>query len=129
MKKRNLAGAMLAAATLAVPAVVPAATAQASVTCTYSTASNGYEYAGHYSGLTAVPSATQDTSSGEEAQCLLVYAGYNPGGVDGVFGKNSQAAMKLFQAHMNADFGAGLKVDGFPGPQSWPRLRWYAGLF
>jgi hypothetical protein len=45
---KKLAGAMLAAATLAAPAVMPAATAQANVTCTYSTASGGYEYAGHY---------------------------------------------------------------------------------
>jgi hypothetical protein len=86
----------------------------------------GRGYAGHYSGLTAVPSKTQVTSSGVEAQCLLArYGDYNPGGIDGVFGSNSQRAMKAFQTDMNDIFGAGLSEDGMPGPQSWKWLRFW----
>jgi len=110
------------------------------VTCSYSTnlsqsftfngsTFQGFEYAGHYSGLTVVPSTTQVTSSGEEAQCLLARAGYNPGTIDGVFGTHSQAAMHQFQTDMNNLFGAGLATgpgQDLPGPHSWKWLRWWA---
>jgi hypothetical protein len=86
----------------------------------------GFGYAGHYSGLTAVPSSAQVTSSGVEAQCLLArYGDYNPGPIDGVFGTRSHAAMRQFQVDMNNIFGAGLSTDGSPGPQSWKWLRWW----
>jgi peptidoglycan hydrolase-like protein with peptidoglycan-binding domain len=86
----------------------------------------GFGYAGHYNGLTQSPSKTQVTSSGVEAQCLLVrYGDYNPGPIDGVFGSRSQAAMTSFQQDMNAIFGAGLAEDGMPGPASWKWLRWW----
>jgi putative peptidoglycan binding protein len=89
----------------------------------------GFGYAGHYSGLTAVPSTTQVTSAGVEAQCMLArYGFYNPGGIDGVFGRNSQAAMHQFQIDMNNIFGAGLATgpgQDLPGPNSWKWLRWW----
>jgi opacity protein-like surface antigen len=88
-----------------------------------------FGYAGHYSGLTVVPSTSQVTSSGTEAQCLLVrYGDYNPGGVDGVFGRNSQAAFHQFQTDMNNWFGAGLATgpgQDLPGPNAWKWLRWW----
>lgn len=73
-------------------------------------------------------SATRSTSAGVEAQCLLVMGGFDPGPIDGVFGKKSQAAMTAFQSAMNrAD--AGLAEDGFPGPKSWVWLRWDTGSY
>lgn len=87
----------------------------------------GYAYAGHYGGLNAVPSTTQVTSAGEEAQCLLKKAGYDPGTIDGVFGSHSQAAMHQFQTDMNTYYGAGLATgpgQDLPGPNSWKWLRW-----
>ena len=33
-----------------------------------------------------------------QAQYLLLYLGYAPGGADGIWGKNSAAACKRFQA-------------------------------
>jgi hypothetical protein len=53
------------------------------------------------------------------------YGDYNPGGIDGVFGSNSQRAMNAFQTDMNDIFGAGLSEDGMPGPQSWKWLRFW----
>jgi Putative peptidoglycan binding domain len=86
----------------------------------------GAVFAGHYSGSTANPSTTQVTSAGTEAQCILVrYFDYNPGTIDGVFGPNSQAAMRQFQRDVNRISGAGLAVDGLPGAQSWRWLRWF----
>ena len=113
---------------------------QTTLSCSYSSkaaSSNSwgyarYEYAGHYSGLTAVPSTTQVTTAGEEAQCLLKLIGQDPGPIDGVFGSQSQAAMRSFQVGFNQS-GYGqppyLDTDGMPGPQSWPALRGYASLF
>lgn len=85
--------------------------------------SGGYWYAGHYSGLTAVPRADRVTSAGIEAQCLLRDSGYYTGAIDGYFGPQSQAAMKGYQRLINRQHGVGLAVDGWPGPQSWPWLR------
>ncbi|WP_225446822.1 peptidoglycan-binding protein [Streptacidiphilus sp. PB12-B1b] len=53
----------------------------------------------------------------KEIQCILTYRGYNPGGVDGQFGPNTEAAVKAFQS------ARGLEVDGQVGPQTWPALR------
>ena len=131
-------GLVLTVATPAAAAAIPQP--QATVTCSYSSqaaSSNSwgytrYEYAGHYSGLTAVPSTTQVTTAGEEAQCLLKHIGQDPGPIDGIFGAQSQAAMRNFQIGFN-ESGYGLPpyldTDGMPGPQSWPALRGYASLF
>jgi hypothetical protein len=125
------------ASPIEVPPQPPNATQSVLASCSYSTNHSqgftfggvffqGFGYAGHYSGLTVVPSKTVVTSSGVEAQCLLVrYGDYNPGTIDGVFGPNSQNAMKQFQRDMNSFFGAGLAVDGLPGPASWKWLRWW----
>jgi hypothetical protein len=109
----------------------------ASAACHYTTNSSqsftfdgavfaGFGHAGYYSGTTTNPSETQVTNAGLEAQCMLArYKAYNPGEIDGVFGPNSQAAMRKFQQDMNKLFGAGLAVDGLPGAHSWPWLRWW----
>ena len=78
--------------------------------------------AGYYGGGTVVPTTTRVSAAGIEAQCILRERGYNPGTVDGVFGTNSQNAMKRLQRDANT-YGAGLRVDGLPGPASWSWLR------
>ena len=45
----------------------------------------------------------------KQIQCLLTYLGYSPGAIDGADGRNTQAAIRAFQA----DYG--LTVDGIPG--------------
>ena len=45
----------------------------------------------------------------KQIQCLLAYLGYSPGSIDGVEGRNTQGAVRAFQA----DYG--LTVDGIPG--------------
>lgn len=45
----------------------------------------------------------------KQIQCLLTYLGYSPGTIDGVDGRNTQGAIRAFQA----DYG--LTVDGIPG--------------
>ncbi|MBD0839286.1 MULTISPECIES: peptidoglycan-binding domain-containing protein [unclassified Streptomyces] len=85
--------------------------------------SGEYWYAGHYSGMTVVPSATTVTAAGIEAQCLLKDIGYYTGTVDGYFGPLSQDAMKRYQRLINQQHNVGLAVDGWPGPKSWPWLR------
>ena len=44
-----------------------------------------------------------------QIQCLLTYLGYSPGSIDGIEGRNTQGAIRAFQA----DYG--LTVDGIPG--------------
>lgn len=59
-------------------------------------------------------------SSGSQVRDLqtrLKAAGFDPKGVDGHFGANTQAAVKAFQRANN------LKVDGLVGPQTLTRLR------
>ena len=45
----------------------------------------------------------------KQIQCLLTYLGYSPGTIDGIEGRNTQGAIRAFQA----DYG--LTVDGIPG--------------
>jgi len=118
---------------LALLPVAAASAAPASATaysCHYSKGSDGNEYAGHYSGKSVVPSSSTVTSAGIEAQCLLKRMHNvlpdvvsSPGTIDGIFGTTSKASMRSFQRLANRDWGAGLGVDGLPGPQSWPWLR------
>lgn len=49
-------------------------------------------------------------------QALLVGYGYDPNGVDGIFGPGCQAAVKRYQKDK------GLSVDGCVGPQTWKSL-------
>lgn len=53
----------------------------------------------------------------EELQRMLEEAGYAPGMIDGIFGKNTKAAVESFQG------SRGLKVDGIVGPQTWKALE------
>ena len=45
----------------------------------------------------------------QQIQCLLTYLGYSTGAIDGADGKNTQAAIRAFQANY------WLTVDGIPG--------------
>jgi len=83
----------------------------------------GQEFAGHYGGNTIVPLTGGVSGAGIEAQCLLRQAGYSPGTIDGIFGPNSQAAARGLQSFVNNNFHAGISVDGLPGPQTWPWIR------
>lgn len=51
-----------------------------------------------------------------QIQHLLAYLGYDPGDCDGVMGRNTQAAVRRFQA----DYG--LTADGDPGPLTEAKL-------
>jgi peptidoglycan hydrolase-like protein with peptidoglycan-binding domain len=50
------------------------------------------------------------------AQKRLTLGGWDTGGVDGVFGTNTEAAVKKFQGDR------GLAVDGIVGPQTWAEI-------
>lgn len=99
------------------------ATAAAAYPCNVSMNSSGRLSAGYYNGTTVVPSSSQVTAAGKEAQCLLQYQGYDPGTIDGIFGRDSQAAAKKFQRVVNHACNTNLAEDGQVGPQTWPRLR------
>ena len=126
-------GAALGIALLATPASASgeheqeAGVGSNSSICQEDTSTPTHHY-GHYRGHTTVPSTTQVTSSGLEAQCILAYWTEfidipHPGPFDGIFGPQSQASMTAFQEWVNDQVGAGLGEDGLPGPQSWPYLR------
>lgn len=53
----------------------------------------------------------------KQRQCLLVYLGYDTGGVDGIWGAKSMTATEKFQN----DYGMG--VDGIFGPNTEKRIR------
>ena len=48
-----------------------------------------------------------------EMQATLRKIGYNPGPVDGVFGSQTQSAVRRFQRRFN------LEADGIVGPMTW----------
>jgi peptidoglycan hydrolase-like protein with peptidoglycan-binding domain len=50
------------------------------------------------------------------AQKRLTLAGYDTGGVDGIFGANTESAVKRFQR----DYG--LDEDGIVGPMTWDKI-------
>lgn len=51
-----------------------------------------------------------------QVQTLLTQKGYNPKGIDGIFGKNTEAAVKKFQTAKR------ILVDGIVGTQTWGAL-------
>lgn len=53
----------------------------------------------------------------KQIQCLLTYLGYSPGMIDGIEGRNTQGAIRAFQA----DYG--LTVDGIFGIGTEARIR------
>jgi lysozyme family protein len=55
-------------------------------------------------------------------QARLLALGINPGGVDGVFGEQTQSAVKLFQARSVDGTGAPLEIDGIVGQKTWAAL-------
>ena len=55
-------------------------------------------------------------------QRLLVSKGYEPKGVDGVFGPGCEAAVKKFQSENTDTDGKKLVVDGYVGPKTWGAL-------
>ncbi|WBB59460.1 serine/threonine-protein kinase [Streptomyces sp. WMMC500] len=72
----------------------------------------------YYSGT----ALTQSGDKGErvvQVQCILRARGYDlgAGGVDGIFGPSTEAAVKSFQS------AKGLAVDGQVGPDTWGALR------
>ncbi|WP_406441721.1 peptidoglycan-binding protein [Streptomyces sp. NBC_00631] len=100
-----------------------AATAATVYTCNV-TGGFGPLTAGYYSGGTVIPSTTQVTAAGKEAQCLLKFRGFDPGTVDGIFGPKSQAAARAFQHATNDVCQTTLDEDGSVGPKTWPWLRY-----
>ena len=50
------------------------------------------------------------------AQKRLTLGGYDTGGVDGIFGPSTEAAVKRFQRDQ------GLAADGIVGPRTWERI-------
>ena len=51
-----------------------------------------------------------------ECQERLKYKGYNPGAIDGVFGKKTKTAVTAFQLENNLD------PDGIVGQKTWAVL-------
>ncbi|HLS15478.1 MAG TPA: hypothetical protein VK095_13290, partial [Beutenbergiaceae bacterium] len=79
---------------------------------------NGLYY-DYYLGHHVIPSTTEPTASGLEAQCALAYWSEqvegvpHPGTYDGIFGPQSQASMRAYQEYRNG-LDADLGVDGLP---------------
>lgn len=57
----------------------------------------------------------------KQMQCLLVYLGYDPGEIDGIDGKRTQAALLRFQQD------AGLNPDGISGEETRQALKKWVG--
>lgn len=55
-------------------------------------------------------------------QRLLVGKGYDPKGIDGIFGPGCEAAVKKFQSENTDTDGKKLVVDGYVGPKTWGAL-------
>ena len=55
-------------------------------------------------------------------QQLLVDKGYNPNGIDGIFGNGCLKAVKQFQSDNTDIYGKPLVVDGYVGQKTWGSL-------
>ena len=55
-------------------------------------------------------------------QQLLVDKGYNPNGIDGIFGNGCLKAVKQFQSDNTDLYGKPLVVDGYVGQKTWGSL-------
>ena len=72
-----------------------------------------------------VPQTIRRGSRGEsvsQLQSKLAALGFDPGPIDGVFGPNTDAAVRGFQASRR------LTVDGIVGPQTWSALESGSGV-
>lgn len=80
---------------------------------------DGYTYVKFFytNTLTQIISKGSQGKAVWEAQCLLSYRKCSPGQIDGIFGKNTEAAVISFQKKN------GLTADGSIGPKTWPKLR------
>lgn len=67
--------------------------------------------------LSAVVSSSSDPYSTSILQAALTSLGYDPGPIDGRYGRASQDAVREFQAD------AGIAVDAQVGPQTWTSLQ------
>lgn len=67
--------------------------------------------------LPAVTSSSADPFAVAVLQTALTQIGYQPGEIDGRYGRVSKAAVRAFQTD------AGLTVDALVGPQTWTRLQ------
>jgi peptidoglycan hydrolase-like protein with peptidoglycan-binding domain len=72
---------------------------------------------------TATPTISSGSTGAavKEAQCLLKYWGFNPGGIDGIFGPNTKDAVLGFQGWLHIP--CGLAVDGIVGTHTWHALK------
>ncbi|MCX4581419.1 helix-turn-helix domain-containing protein [Streptomyces sp. NBC_01571] len=77
----------------------------------------GQLYAGHSTARVKVLGQGSQGWDVVEVQCLLQHDGFDPGGVDGVYGANTARAVKLLQKK------AGLYTDGVVGLHTWQVLR------
>ena len=84
--------------------------------CDYSTR-DGLRYAGHSTTDSELVMLNAQGHDVVEVQCLLKFHGFDPGGVDGLFGERTEQAVKRLQSE------AGVAVDGTVGPQTWGLLR------
>ena len=55
-------------------------------------------------------------------QQLLLNKGYDPKGIDGIWGQNTDAAVRRFQKENTDIYGKPLEVDGCVGPLTWGAL-------
>lgn len=77
----------------------------------------GQLYAGHSTAHVRVLGQGSQGWDVVEVQCLLQHDGFDPGGVDGVYGAKTARAVELLQKK------AGLYVDGVVGRHTWQALR------
>lgn len=56
------------------------------------------------------------------AQRALRDRGYDPGPIDGIFGRRTTRAVRAYQADRENESVAPLAVDGIVGPRTWARL-------
>jgi len=122
-------GASLVAMAPAASAAVPAA-ATTTYTCHYSWQSSGsvsYLYAGYSNTNTTNTKKGQTGNRVIEVQCLLTYwanrvgdSKFDPKGIDGQFGNNTEAAVINAQ---KVCFSDSSEWDGEVGPNTWPCLR------
>ncbi|MEU6656988.1 peptidoglycan-binding protein [Streptomyces sp. NPDC046900] len=78
---------------------------------------DGLWYAGISRARTAIVQEGMVGPEVAETQCLLLRAGYDPGGIDGVYGDLTQRAVRRLQTKDH------LAVDGVVGPHTWGALR------